>query len=182
MRRHRVLASAAALALVPLLAACGGSPADVIQNQGNSGNGAFVKSAAIYAQNVVLVATPGNLGVYSLAGTWVNLSGSDDAIIAVAADGDNVPTNISGLPTPLRAHTSTQPGISPLAVSASGVAFGTTSQILLSYTSAPAKPIMPGRYMKIRIAYRVNGVATMNVLVVPPVGRYAEFRPGAGAN
>jgi hypothetical protein len=178
MRRHRVLASAAAIALVPLLVACGGSPADIVQNQGTSGNGAFVKSAAIYAQNVVLVATPGNLGVYSLTGTWVNLSGSDDAIIAVAADGTNVPTNIQGLPTPLRAHTATQPGVTPLAVSANNIPFGTTSQILLSYTTAPANPILAGRYMKIRIAYRVNGVATMNVLVVPPIGYYAQFRPG----
>jgi hypothetical protein len=109
------------------------------------------------------------------------MSGSADAIVAVAAVGSNVPTNISGLPTPLRAGTSTQPGVSPLSVSANGVAFGVTAQILLSYTSAPANPVLPGRYMKIRIAYRTNGVAEMNVLVVPPIGRYADFRPGANA-
>jgi len=183
MRLRRVLAAAAGLALVPLLAACGGSPYDITNNQLPSGNGAFKLSHAIYAQNVVLVANKASNGTYALAGTWVNNSGSDDAIIAVAAAGTNVPNVIVGLPTPLPAHSATQPGISPLATTGN-VSFGRVPQILLRYVTvkAPGEAIQPGRYMDIRIAYRVNGVITMHVLVVPPVGFYAHVAPGATPN
>lgn len=183
MRRRRALAALAGLALVPLLAACGGSPYDIVQHQLPSGNGAFKLSHAIYAQNVVLVADASNSGTYSLAGTWVNNSGSDDAIIAVAADGTGVPNVIAGLPITLPAHSSTQPGVSPLATSTTGETFGTAPQIILSYATpqGAGQAIQPGRYMKIRIAYRVNGVIDMNVLVVPPIGYYAPFAPGASS-
>ncbi len=177
MLRRRVLAAAASLALVPLLAACGGSTYDITQHQLPSGNGAFVRTAAIYAQNVVLVADLTNTGRYSLAGTWVNLSGTDDKIIAVAADGANDPNVIAGLPVTIPALGSTLVGGIPdpaLAVDNPSVA---VPQIVLSYAAPTSRPILPGRYMNIRIAYSRNGVAHLHVLVVPPVGMYSNLAP-----
>ena len=159
MLRRRVLTAIAGLALVPLLAACGTNTYELTQHQLPSGNGAFATSGAIKAQNVLLVADMGNTGRYSLIGSFVNLSGTDDNLAAVLAS-NGAPNRASGLPATLMANGTTQ-----------------LTGVVLSYASTSAAPVLPGRYVTLKLIFARNGVVDIHVMVVAPVGQYAGLGP-----
>jgi len=182
MRRRHVLAAAASLVLVPLLAACGGSTYDITNHQLPSGNGAFVKSASILAQNVVLVADPNNNGRYSLTGTWVNLSGTADEILSVSGHSATDLRATEGIPVGLAGNDATLIGPLPGSPTALNAAVTPPPQIVLAYPTSLTSPVLPGRYVDLQIIYRRNGVAMLHLLVVPPIGQYADFAPGAAVS
>ena len=133
------------------------------QQQQPSGNGATANTVRIQARGLTIVS--GAAKTATLIGTFVNVSGQDDALISVVVSNPTAKVSIVG--------TNTAGGVIPLPRTDSRkVGWDSTEHInLIGFEPTPSQ------FVTVELVYRDSGRATAQVLVVPPAGIYEGISP-----
>ncbi|MBI1350948.1 MAG: hypothetical protein GC156_07505 [Actinomycetales bacterium] len=165
MKRTHVAALAALVLLAtPALTGCFNGPRATTTTQAtmNSGNGVATQKGAMHIENATLVMGPEGSGSVTLVVRLVNTGPATDALTYATIDGKPADIVFAG-----GASSDLAPG--------STTGFGYDSDNRISLTSGFDVPV--SNYVPVELGFREAGLATMQVLTVPPVGIYEGITP-----
>lgn len=161
----RVAVAAAALALVPALAACGSGVTAGTSMQGPSGNGANANVGPIQLRAITAVQTKADPTKGTIIGTIVNTGDADTLLGATITSPTGATVTLAG--------TAVQGGQLPLpAQSATRVGFNAEEHLDVSGLT-----ITPTFFATVEFSFKVAGRVSMPVMVVPATGIYEGLNP-----
>ena len=160
----RVAVAAAALALVPALAACGSGVTAGTSLQGPSGNGANAVVGPIQLRAITVVAAKSGTAA-TIIGTVVNTGDADTLLGATITSPSGATITLAG--------TAVQGGQLPLPTQ-SATRVGFNSEEHLDVTGLT---IAPTFFATVEFSFKTAGRVSMPVMVVPPTGIYDGLGP-----
>ncbi len=169
MKRSHIAALATLVVLAtPALTGCfnGQDATTTTQSSMNSGNGVEALQGDIHIENATLVLGPEGSGSVTLIVRFVNTGPEADALTYAT---------INGTPAEIIVADDSADGGSAELPPGSSVGFGYDGGSRISLLSGFDVPA--ANYVTVELGFRTSGLATLQVLTVPPTGYYEGITP-----